>query len=69
MAALLARSMKEHERRAGDGLGFSLDSGDCLAFKYYRDVRRLLRLGAQPLRMSVQLWHLCMLSPAHAALV
>jgi len=37
MALTLARSIKEHERRAGETLGFSLDSGDCLAFKYYRD--------------------------------
>lgn len=37
MALVLARSIKEHARRGGDMLGFSIHSGDCLAFKYYRD--------------------------------
>lgn len=37
---MLARSVKEHERRAGHKLGFAGEEpGDCLAFKYYRDVR------------------------------
>ena len=36
---MLARAMKDHERRIGGDLGFSDAPGDCLAFKYYRDVR------------------------------
>lgn len=39
-AVLLARAVKEHERRNGAALGFAAEEpGDCLAFKYYRDVR------------------------------
>lgn len=38
-AALLARAVREHERREGAKRGFSEAPGDCLAFKYYRDVR------------------------------
>lgn len=38
-ATMLARSVKEHERRKGLKEGFSGAPGDCLAFKYYRDVR------------------------------
>jgi len=31
--------VKEHERRAGHKLGFvGEEPGDCLAFKYYREV-------------------------------
>lgn len=38
-AVVLARAVKEHERREGEKLGFSGDEpGDCLAFKHYRDV-------------------------------
>ena len=38
-ARQLARSVKEHERRQGHTLGFDRsEPGDCLAFKYYRDV-------------------------------
>jgi hypothetical protein len=36
-AALLARAVREHERREGAKRGFSEAPGDCLAFKYYRD--------------------------------
>eukprot|EP00882_Tetradesmus_deserticola_P013476 GHRQ01014308.1.p1 GENE.GHRQ01014308.1~~GHRQ01014308.1.p1 ORF type:complete len:282 (+),score=62.46 GHRQ01014308.1:65-910(+) len=34
----LARAMKEWERRMGERTGFSNSPGDCLAFKYLRDV-------------------------------
>ena len=34
---VLARSMKEHERRNGTRDGFSDSPEDCLAYKYYRD--------------------------------
>ena len=35
---VLARSVKDHERRVGTKEGFSNEMGDCLAYKYYRDV-------------------------------
>ncbi len=38
-ATVLSRAVKEHERRRGEKEGFSKAPGDCLAFKYYRDVR------------------------------
>ena len=34
----MSRAAKEHERRGGQREGFSVAPGDCLAFKYYRDV-------------------------------
>ena len=34
---VLARAIKEHERRKGEKEGFSDSPADCLAFKYYRD--------------------------------
>jgi hypothetical protein len=37
----LARAMKEWERRPGERTGFSDSPGDCLAFKYLRDVSHL----------------------------
>ena len=37
-ATVLSRAVKEHERRRGQKEGFSGAPGDCLAFKYYRDV-------------------------------
>lgn len=37
-ATVLSRAVKEHERRGGQKEGFSVAPGDCLAFKYYRDV-------------------------------
>jgi len=37
-ASVLARAVKEHERRKGDTQGFTAHPGDCLAFKHYRDV-------------------------------
>jgi hypothetical protein len=37
-ALQLARAVKEHERRAGHKEGFSDSPGDCLAFKFFRDV-------------------------------
>ena len=36
-AQVLARAIKEHERRKGEGEGFTNSPGDCLAYKYYRD--------------------------------
>ena len=46
-ASILARSMKEHERRTGGKDGFTDSPGDCLAYKHYRDVstRGACRLG------------------------
>ena len=38
MCDILARSMKEYERRPMDRHGFSELPGDCLSFKYLRDV-------------------------------
>ncbi|BDA49792.1 Rubisco accumulation factor 1, chloroplastic [Coccomyxa sp. Obi] len=37
MATLVARSVKEQQRRKGENEGFSDAPGDCLAYKYYRD--------------------------------
>ena len=39
MATLLSKSVKEQLRRKGENEGFSQAPGDCLAYKYYRDVR------------------------------
>ena len=39
-ATTLSRAVKEHGRRRGQSEGFSIAPGDCLAFKYYRDVSR-----------------------------
>ena len=39
-ATTLSRAVKEHGRRRGQKEGFSIAPGDCLAFKYYRDVSR-----------------------------
>lgn len=36
-SVILARAVKEQERRKGEREGFSDSPGDCLAFKYYRD--------------------------------
>ncbi len=36
-SAILAKSVKEHERRRGENEGFSNSPADCLAYKYYRD--------------------------------
>lgn len=38
MATLVSRSVKEQQRRKGENEGFSEAPGDCLAYKYYRDV-------------------------------
>lgn len=37
-ATTLSRAVREHGRRMGEKEGFSIAPGDCLAFKYYRDV-------------------------------
>ena len=37
-SAVLERAVKEQERRQGHKEGFSESPGDCLAYKYYRDV-------------------------------
>lgn len=39
---MLSRSVKEQQRRMGENEGFSDAPGDCLAFKYYRDVSSFL---------------------------
>ena len=36
---VLARAIKEHERRDGRREGFADTPGDVLAYKYFRDVR------------------------------
>ena len=36
--SVLARAAKEQERRQGDKEGFTSSPGDCLAYKYHRDV-------------------------------
>lgn len=38
MCEILARAMKEWDRRANERQGYSNTAGDCLAFKYMRDV-------------------------------
>ena len=38
-AVLLARAMKDYERRGGLKEGFSSAPADCVAYKFYRDVR------------------------------
>jgi len=38
-SAVLARSIKEHERKRSGYQSFSEDPGDCLAFKYWRDAQ------------------------------
>lgn len=39
MAAIVARAIKEQQRRGEAAVGFSAAAGDCLAFKYYRDAQ------------------------------
>lgn len=36
---MLSRAVKDHERRGAWKEGFTNHPGDCLAYKYYRDVR------------------------------
>jgi hypothetical protein len=36
-SVVLARAVKEHERRKGENEGFSSTPADCLAYKHYRD--------------------------------
>ena len=36
---VLSRAIREHARRQGQHEGFSTSPGDCLAYKYFRDVR------------------------------
>lgn len=38
-SGVLARAVKEQERREGEKEGFTSSPADSLAFKYYRDVR------------------------------
>jgi hypothetical protein len=53
---VLARAVKEHERKDGKREGFSDTPGDVLAYKHYRDVRRRHRWpGLQPFLNSVRL--------------
>ncbi len=42
-AQVLARAVKEHERRDGRREGFADTPADVLAYKYFRDVSRGLR--------------------------
>lgn len=39
MATVLARAIKDQQRRGEAAAGFSGAAGDCLAFKYYRDAQ------------------------------
>jgi predicted alpha/beta hydrolase len=39
LATVLARAIKEQQRRGTAAAGFSGSAGDCLAFKYYRDAQ------------------------------
>eukprot|EP00195_Chlamydomonas_chlamydogama_P015583 CAMPEP_0202902946 /NCGR_PEP_ID=MMETSP1392-20130828/19415_1 /ASSEMBLY_ACC=CAM_ASM_000868 /TAXON_ID=225041 /ORGANISM="Chlamydomonas chlamydogama, Strain SAG 11-48b" /LENGTH=487 /DNA_ID=CAMNT_0049589829 /DNA_START=253 /DNA_END=1716 /DNA_ORIENTATION=+ len=43
MCDILARSMKEWERRVSERVGFTDHPGDCLAFKYFRDALEMRR--------------------------
>ena len=52
-AAVLARAVKEQERRKGERDGFSSAPGDCLAYKHYRDVRAHTRLKPLAVGSSV----------------
>lgn len=36
---ILGRALKEHTRRSGEKEGFAYTPQDCMAFKFYRDVR------------------------------
>lgn len=54
LARVLAKAMKDFGRRLGAELGFSDAPGDCLAFKYYRDVRAP---GSLVLSISLSLLH------------
>lgn len=49
---ILARAIKEHERRNGQRDGFSSSPADCLAYKYYRDAYECRR--AEDIESSVQ---------------
>lgn len=42
---VLARAMKEWDRRPSERSGFNDGPGDCMAFKYLRDVRAPVRRG------------------------
>jgi len=46
---VLAKAVKEQERRKGEKEGFSAAPGDCLAYKHYRDVRPRPRARAEAL--------------------
>lgn len=55
-ASILAKAIKEQQRRGDAAAGFSSAAGDCLAFKYYRDAQecrnireRQQYIGAAPL--------------------
>jgi hypothetical protein len=43
-SVILARAIKEHERRADSNEGFTLSAADCLAFKYFRDAQETRNL-------------------------
>ena len=45
-AVLLARAMKDYERRGGLKEGFSSAPADCVAYKFYRDVSPELLFNA-----------------------
>ena len=59
-AVLLARAMKDYERRGGLKEGFSSAPADCVAYKFYRDVRPELLFS-----VMVYLWLLCMACVHH----
>lgn len=67
---MLARAMKEWDRRPLERSGFDSSAGDCLAFKYMRDVRRrrgersLLFVGGPVARSGACTWHVHTPCPA-----
>jgi hypothetical protein len=63
-AVLLARAVKEHERREGVKAGFSEAPGDCLAFKYFRDVRTPAAGSLHLIQTKTVRWQLHCLSEA-----
>ena len=59
MATVLARAIKEQQRRGKAAEGFTAAAGDCLAFKYFRDAQecrnmkeRQQYIGAAPIAPS-----------------
>ena len=58
-AVLLARAMKDYERRGGLKEGFSSAPADCVAYKFYRDVRPDLPFSVMISACMVALLGMC----------